>query len=121
MFRSARQWRGQIFEQESAAVNGFHLGFKTNYGLMIKFEIRLEKQQPNKFMKKTSIFFTALCLFALAISLVAQTSDSMKQALGSITSADILRHTKTLASEEFEGRGPGRGGEELAGNYLVSA
>jgi Zn-dependent M28 family amino/carboxypeptidase len=87
---------------------------------MIKFEISLEKQKPNKFMKKTSIFFTALCLSALAISLAAQTETSLRRALGSITSADILRHTKVLASDEFEGRGPGTRGEELTVNYLVS-
>lgn len=71
-------------------------------------------------MKKTSIFFTALCLFALAASLIAQTNGSMKRALDSITSADLLRHIKTLASDEFEGRAPGTRGEELTVNYLVS-
>lgn len=71
-------------------------------------------------MKKTSILFS-ICLVAFgAVALVAQTDSGMKQALDTITSADLLRHTKTLASDEFEGRGPGTRGEELTVNYLVS-
>jgi hypothetical protein len=48
----------------------------------------------------------------------AQTAD-LKPALDSVTSDDILRHIKTLASDEFEGRGPGTKGEELSVKYIT--
>jgi Zn-dependent M28 family amino/carboxypeptidase len=40
-------------------------------------------------------------------------------ALVSITANDILNHTRTLSSDEFEGRGPGTRGEELTVDYLT--
>ncbi len=43
----------------------------------------------------------------------------LKPALDSILSGNILTHTKKLASDEFEGRGPGTRGETLTVNYLV--
>ncbi len=43
----------------------------------------------------------------------------LKPALDSVTADDMLRHTKTLASDEYEGRGPGTRGEELAVKYLT--
>src|SRR5947209_19034521 len=42
----------------------------------------------------------------------------LKPALDSITSDDILKHIKTLSSDEFEGRGPGTHGEELSVGYI---
>ncbi|HYE15022.1 MAG TPA: M28 family metallopeptidase [Pyrinomonadaceae bacterium] len=44
---------------------------------------------------------------------------ALKPALDSISSDDILRHTKALSSDEFEGRGPGTRGEELTVAYLT--
>src|SRR5947209_17174962 len=43
----------------------------------------------------------------------------LKPALDSITSDDILKHIKTLSSDEFEGRGPGTHGEELSVGYIT--
>src|SRR5919199_5152655 len=43
----------------------------------------------------------------------------LKPALDSINSDDLLRHIRTLSSDEFEGRGPGTRGEELSVNYLT--
>ncbi|HEV2864038.1 MAG TPA: M28 family metallopeptidase [Pyrinomonadaceae bacterium] len=43
----------------------------------------------------------------------------LRPALDSVTADDILRHTKVLASDEFEGRGPGTRGEELTVKYLT--
>lgn len=43
----------------------------------------------------------------------------LKPALDSISAADILQHTKTLSGDEYEGRGPGTKGEELAVKYLT--
>ena len=43
----------------------------------------------------------------------------LKPALDTINAEDILRHTKTLSSDEYEGRGPGTKGEELTVKYLT--
>jgi Zn-dependent M28 family amino/carboxypeptidase len=43
----------------------------------------------------------------------------LKPALDSIRADEMLNHTKTLASDEYEGRGPGTRGEELTVNYLT--
>jgi Zn-dependent M28 family amino/carboxypeptidase len=43
----------------------------------------------------------------------------LKPALDSINADDLLRHIRTLSSDEFEGRGPGTKGEELSVNYLT--
>jgi Zn-dependent M28 family amino/carboxypeptidase len=43
----------------------------------------------------------------------------LKPALDSITSDDLLKHIKTLSSDEFEGRGPGTHGEELSVAYIT--
>ncbi|HEX5709545.1 MAG TPA: M28 family peptidase [Pyrinomonadaceae bacterium] len=43
----------------------------------------------------------------------------LRAAVDSITADDIMRHTRTLSSDEFEGRGPGTPGEELTVKYLT--
>ncbi|HEX8635643.1 MAG TPA: M28 family metallopeptidase [Pyrinomonadaceae bacterium] len=43
----------------------------------------------------------------------------LKPALDTINANDILQHTKTLSSDEYEGRGPGTRGEELTVKYLT--
>src|ERR1044071_350272 len=43
----------------------------------------------------------------------------LKPAFDSITTNDILQHTKVLSADEFEGRGPGTKGEELTVKYLT--
>jgi len=43
----------------------------------------------------------------------------LRPALDSVTTDDLLRHTKTLAADEFEGRAPGSRGEELTVKYLA--
>ncbi|MGH9903118.1 MAG: peptidase M28, partial [Pyrinomonadaceae bacterium] len=43
----------------------------------------------------------------------------LRAALDNIKADDILRHTRVLSSDEYEGRGPGTKGEELSVNYLV--
>jgi Zn-dependent M28 family amino/carboxypeptidase len=56
---------------------------------------------------------------AAALSAVAlQAADVLKPALDSITADDLLRHTRRLASDEFEGRAPGSKGEDLTVEYL---
>ncbi|MGH9766741.1 MAG: M28 family metallopeptidase [Blastocatellia bacterium] len=80
-------------------------------------------------MKKRILFCGALIIwafFALACATdgaknngAPTVSAEIKPALDSITSDDLLRHTKTLASDEYEGRAPGTKGEDLTVNYLT--
>src|SRR5215468_9436526 len=80
-------------------------------------------------MKKHILFRGAMiaCVtFALSCSNdTARNNDSpaapaeIKAALDSITSDDLMRHIKTLASDEFEGRAPGTHGEDLTVRYLT--
>ena len=44
---------------------------------------------------------------------------AIKPALESLSGEDLLRHTQTLASDEYEGRAPGTRGEELTVKYLT--
>jgi len=44
---------------------------------------------------------------------------ALKPALDSINADDLLRHTKELSSDQYEGRGPGTKGEELTVKYLT--
>src|SRR5688500_20402843 len=37
----------------------------------------------------------------------------LKPGLDTITTADLMQHTKALSADEYEGRGPGTKGEEL--------
>jgi Zn-dependent M28 family amino/carboxypeptidase len=72
----------------------------------------------------------ALCT-VLIISLVAAsgvqrkviskvtTEGPPKSALDVVTADGILNHIKVLASDEFEGRGPGTHGEDLSINYIA--
>jgi Zn-dependent M28 family amino/carboxypeptidase len=46
-------------------------------------------------------------------------SANLSPALQSINTTDILNHTKVLASDAFEGRGPGTRGEDSTVNYLT--
>ena len=44
---------------------------------------------------------------------------AINPALESLSSDDLLRHTRVLASDEYEGRAPGTRGEELSVKYLT--
>lgn len=57
--------------------------------------------------------------FAAALLLGAAAGPNWKTALESISGAEILAHIKVLASDEFEGRGPGTSGEEKTVAYLT--
>ena len=43
------------------------------------------------------------------------------EAAASITADDLMRHIRTLASDQFEGRAPGTKGEQLTVGYLAAA
>src|SRR5438874_1888421 len=69
-------------------------------------------------MKPRSRFFGfGLLLPALAFA-ADQPSLPPKGAADAITAADLLKHIKVLASDEFEGRAPGSKGEELSVKYI---
>jgi Zn-dependent M28 family amino/carboxypeptidase len=44
---------------------------------------------------------------------------SLEAALASVTADGLLSHIEVLASDEYEGRAPGTGGEELTVDYLI--
>ena len=54
---------------------------------------------------------------ASAAPTVSQPPD---KAVDAITAADLLKHIKVLASDEFEGRAPGSRGEELSVAYITA-
>src|SRR3954467_15684949 len=73
-----------------------------------------------------------LCILLLCVALIAtmigcqpgpsttlSSTANIKLALDTITADDILRHTKALSTDEFEGRGPGTRGEDLTIQYLT--
>ena len=78
---------------------------------------------------------TAVCLMSFTLGLTACSSEPKSSApaqtapsgsrhlpigqLPAIDLAALLAHTKTLSSDEFEGRAPGTKGEELSVNYLA--
>ena len=79
----------------------------------------------NKHLLFRGVLFTCVT-FALACApdtaknnVAPEASAEIKPALDSVTSDKLLRHIKTLASDEFEGRAPGTKGEELTVNYLT--
>jgi Zn-dependent M28 family amino/carboxypeptidase len=72
----------------------------------------------NAFMKRTNLLL--LCLLSFAVRVVAADPPALpsKAAEDAITAADLLKHIKVLASDEFEGRAPGSKGEELSVKYI---
>lgn len=78
-------------------------------------------------MKKFALILTfSLCLIVVASSTYSfaqeramNLSAMQLAALDTITSKDILRHTRVLSSDEYEGRAPGTRGEDLTVKYLT--
>src|ERR1044071_5070781 len=66
---------------------------------------------------------TLVCLLGcslIAIVTYATEAPSVpKEAADAMTAADLLKHIKVLASDEFEGRAPGSKGEELSVKYIA--
>ncbi len=50
----------------------------------------------------------------------AQEPDGTERALRSLTAEDLMARTRTLADDEFEGRGPGSRGEERATRWIAT-
>jgi Zn-dependent M28 family amino/carboxypeptidase len=64
-------------------------------------------------------YFAVLIVSAFAaIALAADPPAVPKEAADAITAADLLKHIKVLASDEYEGRAPGSKGEELSVKYI---
>src|SRR5215813_9484437 len=78
-------------------------------------------------MKQMRLLITGLVLLTLTTSGFAQRrSASQAKGLGPseavldvITKDGVMSHIKVLASDEFEGRGPGTKGEDLSINYIA--
>lgn len=69
----------------------------------------------------SAIVFAVSLILLLACQPMPTTTKTgdLKFALDSINTHDIMAHTKTLSSDEYEGRGPGTKGEELSVKYLT--
>src|SRR5436305_646659 len=67
----------------------------------------------SKMRKLAALLFTPLFLCA------APLDDSVQAAARAITSEGFLAHIRTLASDEFGGRGPGTEGERKTVDYLI--
>src|SRR2546430_13251395 len=113
----------------------------TSVGAAAKLSnIPLPKSEANQTMNRrfVTLFALALLLAAACACATTQTPTNqtasaspspaaqaanvpaeLKPALDSINSDDILKHIKTLSSDEFEGRGPGTRGEELSVGYIT--
>ncbi|AMV36925.1 M28 family metallopeptidase [Planctomyces sp. SH-PL62] len=61
----------------------------------------------------------AAAAFAFSISVAGAADDRLKPALEAIQPDAILERIRVLASDEFEGRGPGTAGEEKTAAYLI--
>ena len=64
-----------------------------------------------------------LCLAALTMAACAALSKApagWRSAAGGIRAEELLAHVRVLASDEFEGRGPGTAGETLSVDYLTA-
>ena len=71
-----------------------------------------------QFMKRHLLLFTLLAFSAHASATEPTQMRPPKEALDAMTAADLLKHIKVLASDEFEGRAPGSKGEELSVKYI---
>jgi hypothetical protein len=65
-----------------------------------------------------SLFCLLGCSLLTALTFAADPPTVPKDAADAITAADLLKHIKVLASDEFEGRAPGSKGEELSVKYI---
>jgi Zn-dependent M28 family amino/carboxypeptidase len=73
----------------------------------------------NQYRGYTSMTIVQLALMGSLLQFPAQCADLTASGSESIRNQDLLRHIKVLASDEFEGRGPGTRGETLTVRYLV--
>lgn len=72
-------------------------------------------------MRRNSVTLLGMCLLAVPL-LVAQNTTLPPAAQAEAQSIDperLREHVKTLASDKFEGRGPGQAGGELATQYIA--
>jgi Zn-dependent M28 family amino/carboxypeptidase len=75
-------------------------------------------------MKTTNLVSRSLLLATMLAAIAdwsspASAAEPLERALSSITTDDLLRHIRVLASDDFEGRAPGTRGEERTVRYLV--
>src|SRR5947207_3937011 len=78
--------------------------------------------EPRNSLTDRSIRSFPCCAVRIAIAcrlLCTAWGAGRDDAKASITPEDLMRHIRTLASDEFEGRAPGTQGEQLTVRYLV--
>ena len=63
--------------------------------------------------------FLFVCLGGIPLLAQPFPPENLRNAMESITSENLLNHVKILASDAYEGRGPGSRGEELTVQYLI--
>jgi len=70
-------------------------------------------------MDKTRVVAGLAALILAGLGPDAPAADDLKAAAASLRGEDVLAHIKVLASDAFEGRGPGTPGEDKTVAYLV--
>lgn len=71
-------------------------------------------------MIETMKKYPLILIFMISIPSVCRSDDAdLARALEKIDAGDLLRHIRTLSSDEFEGRAPGSPGEEKTVAYLI--
>ncbi|MEE9218207.1 MAG: peptidase M28, partial [Acidobacteriota bacterium] len=66
----------------------------------------------------SQLAYLAATILVTALVACAPGGEALDAALATITAEDLARHIRTLASDEFEGRGPSSPGEEKTIRYL---
>jgi Zn-dependent M28 family amino/carboxypeptidase len=71
-------------------------------------------------MNVTMKYLQHASISTLIIVILSGCQSSVDRTAETITAQSLLNHIEVLASDEFEGRAPASGGEELTINYLVT-
>lgn len=76
-------------------------------------------KKPTRFLKSPILVSTLVFVGFSQASAQQSSFADLSFGLKSISSKDLLKHIKVLASDEFEGRAPGGKGEALTLDYLI--
>ena len=82
-----------------------------------EFDENAEPEVPMRRHPRRLLGLTTLLLAGLLVG--AAPDAALDKALDGIKPEQVLAHIKVLASDEFEGRGPGTPGEEKTVAYLT--
>src|SRR5947208_16263184 len=76
--------------------------------------VKQSTEQPLTRLRPGSVALAMACHLLCAVR-----GADLNEAAARITADDLMRHIRTLASDEFEGRAPGTQGEQLTVGYLT--